>query len=116
MKIYLDSQNFSEDGRLWWKLHFLRMSTVKEKTRDFGTFFSKLRRKFTSLLSKVGEENLKYKLGSAFVVAVFDFSFQIFTLSLYFHRKSYMYKRQKHKSRYSRFVVVGKLSYFLSRI
>ena len=82
MKIYLDSQNFSEDGRLWWKLHFLRMS-VKEKTGDFGTFFSKLRRKFTSLLSKVGEENLKYKLGSAFVVAVFDFSFQIFTLSLF---------------------------------
>ena len=60
MKIYLGlgSQNFSEDGRLWWKLHFLRMS-VKEKTGDFGTFFSKLRRKFTSLLSKVGEENLK---------------------------------------------------------
>ena len=33
MKIYLDSQNFSEDGRLWWKLHFLRMS-VKEKTGE----------------------------------------------------------------------------------
>ena len=31
----------------------------REDRRDFGTFFSKLRRKFTSLLSKVGEENLK---------------------------------------------------------
>ena len=51
MKIYLDGQNFSEDGRLWWKLHFLRMS-VKEKTGDFGTFFSKLRRKFTSSFQK----------------------------------------------------------------
>ena len=51
MKIYLDSQNFSEDGRLWWKLHFLCMS-VKEKTGDFGTFFSKLPRKFTSSFQK----------------------------------------------------------------
>ena len=32
----IGSQNFSEDGRLWWKLHFLRMS-VKEKTGDLAS-------------------------------------------------------------------------------